>query len=304
MPTLTDSPGLPIYALYGETGRSIGLDRLHCESVAERSHLHEWEIRPHRHEALFQILYIRQGRAEVTAEGRTTTLHGPCVVTLPALTAHGFRFSPEVDGIVLTVIEQHLGELLAHEPALRSAVLRLRLDALPAGQVAAIDAAATALRDEFRGTSSWRAVAVDAALIRLVIALARTLPGEAQAFRSEEGWRALEHVRRFRELVERRYREQPAMSACAEVLGITPTQLNRVCQRVLGQPALSVLHERLVLEAQRELAYTTLSVKQIGLSLGFADAAYFTRFFQRRTGRTPTDWRNAALDARRPSAKA
>lgn len=293
---------LPIYALYGEPGHSMGMDRLHCESVAERSSLHEWEIRPHRHEALLQILYIRRGQAELQAEGRTGTLQGPCVVTLPSLTAHGFRFSPEVDGIVLTVIEQHLSELLAHEPVLRAAVLRLRMEPVPAGQVAAIDAAATALREEFRATSPWRTLAIDAALVRLVIAMARSLPGEADALSPAGGGRALEHVRRFRDLLEHRYREQPSMSVCAQALGITPTQLNRVCQRVLGQPALAVLHQRLVLEAQRELAYTTMSVKQISLGLGFADAGYFTRFFQRCTGRTPTDWRGVAVNAQRVRA--
>jgi len=55
-----------------------------------------------------------------------------------------------------------------------------------------------------------------------------------------------------------------------------------------------VLHARLVLEAQRDLAYTTMTIKQIGLGLGFADAGYFTRFFQRETGRTPTAWRAQA----------
>ena len=65
----------------------------------------------------------------------------------------------------------------------------------------------------------------------------------------------------------------------AERIGITPTQLNRVCRQVLGHSALDVLHARLALEAQRDLAYTTMSVKQIGLDLGFDDAAYFTRFF-------------------------
>ena len=94
-----------------------------------------------------------------------------------------------------------------------------------------------------------------------------------------------------------RFREQPALSLCANELGITPTQLNRVCQQVLGHAALGVLHARLVLEAQRELAYTNLSVKQIAFDLGFTDAGYFTRFFQRRTGSAPTVWRAAAAAA-------
>jgi rod shape-determining protein MreD len=49
---------------------------------------------------------------------------------------------------------------------------------------------------------------------------------------------------------------------------------------------------------QHALAYTTLSVKQIALGLGFGDAGYFTRFFQRLSGRTPTQWRGQAYAAR------
>jgi AraC family transcriptional activator of pobA len=101
-------------------------------------------------------------------------------------------------------------------------------------------------------------------------------------------------VRRFRELVERRFRQQPTVAALAAELGITPTQLNRVCRQVLGHPALAVLQARICLEAQRELAYTTLSVKQIAFDLGFSDAGYFTRFFQRETGQAPSAWRRAA----------
>jgi len=106
--------------------------------------------------------------------------------------------------------------------------------------------------------------------------------------------RAMAHLQRFRALIEQRFREQPDLSECAAALGITPTHLNRLCRRYLGQSALGMVHARAVLEAQRELAYTTLSIKQIGLGLGFQDPGYFTRFFLRETGRTPSDWRAGA----------
>jgi AraC family transcriptional activator of pobA len=107
----------------------------------------------------------------------------------------------------------------------------------------------------------------------------------------------LQHVRRYQALVEAQFRRQPGLPELAEPLGITPTQLNRVCHRVLGHSALGVLHARLLLEAQRELGYTTMSVKQVAIGLGFADAGYFTRWFQRLTGRTPSLWRQAAAAA-------
>ena len=286
-------PQLPTYALYGEAGRTMGVEWLHCESIAERSRLHDWEIRPHRHEALFQILYVRKGRAKVLAEGQRRELRGPCVITVPALTAHGFAFSPDVDGLVITVVEQHLQHMLAQDSGLLAQVLRLRAEHLAIDTAKPMDAAATALRDEHARTEPWRALALDAALLRLVLALGRARPGDAQDGPLPAA-RAMAHLQRFRAVVEKRFRDQPGLGECAAELGITPTQLNRICRRLVAQSALSVLHARTVLEAQRELAYTTLSIKQIGLGLGFADAGYFTRFFQRETGLTPTAWRAAA----------
>jgi len=284
---------LPTYALYGEQGSAIGTDWLHCESIAERSRLHDWEIGPHRHESLFQILYIRRGAAQVMLDGATVALRGPCVVTVPSLAAHGFSFSPEVDGVVVTVLEQHLNKLLEGERALKARVMRAHHERLAAAHAQEVAHAVLALRQEFLATASWRGLSIDLALLKLAIALGRSLHAGPDA-QTSAGARAVEHVRRFRALIETCFREQPALSRCAGELGITTTQLNRVCRQVLGQTALAVLHARIVLEAQRDLAYTTMTVKQIGLGLGFGDAAYFTRFFQRRTGRAPTAWRAQA----------
>ncbi|MBW8760649.1 MAG: helix-turn-helix domain-containing protein [Burkholderiales bacterium] len=58
------------------------------------------------------------------------------------------------------------------------------------------------------------------------------------------------------------------------------------------------LHAYLCLEAQRELAYTTLSVKHIAYKLGFSDAGCFMRFFERETGHSPSACRKERLARR------
>ena len=286
---------LPTYALYGETGGkpAYGADIgwLHCESIAERSRLHDWEIGVHRHESLFQLLAIRSGSCDTTLDGQRLKLRGPCLVTVPALVVHGFHFSPDVKGIVATVLEQRVQGLLDGDPALKEHVLRPHAQAISRDTATGIDRAVQALLREYHGHADWRGVALDVTLLHLLVLAGRALTDVARAS-EPHGQRALDHVQRFRHAIARRFREQPSMAACADELGITPTQLNRACQQVLGHNALGVLHARLLLEAQRELAYTTMSVKQIAFGLGFADAAYFTRFFQRGTGRSPSAWRS------------
>jgi AraC family transcriptional regulator, transcriptional activator of pobA len=284
---------LPSFALYGEHRAFGPADRLHVETIAARSRLHDWEIRPHRHASLFQLLVLARGRADTSLDGAQIHLDGPALVSVPALAVHGFNFAPDVDGMVFSIDERHLRGLLGSETLLRDHLLGLRGWTLGAPAFLLVSAAAEALRGELHGDGPWRALAVDAALQRLLVAVARTAPapqgGPASAGAAPE--RALAHVRRLRALVDASYRDQPPLARLAGLVGITPTQLNRVCRQVLGVSAHGVLHARTLLEAQRELSYTSMSIKQIALGLGFSDAAYFTRWFQRRTGHTPSAWR-------------
>ena len=293
------SASLPSYALYGEHGQTKAIDWLHCERIAERSQRHDWEIQPHRHASLFQILHIERGSAQAWLEGDSQPLAGPCVLLVPALVPHGFVFSPDIEGTVITLLEQHLLRLLHGAPALVERLVQPRWLVWPAAdpQGLALDDAVACLREAFDQVAAWRDLALDAALLRLAVVLGRLVSGRADGAEPARAGssRALAHVRRFRDLVESGFRQQPSLAALALTLGITPTQLNRVCHQVLGHSALGVLHGRLLLEAQRDLAYTTLSIKQIGLGLGFVDAGYFSRFFQRLTGHTPTAWRALAL---------
>ena len=287
---------LPTYTLYGEADARPATDWLHCESIAERSRRHRWEIQAHRHAALFQILYIRRGSGVATIDAAVSPLRGPCVLSVPALVPHGFRFKPGIDGTVFTVLQGHVEQVLAAAPDMPARVLQPRVIALRGEAAGAIGRAAMQLRAEFLGAQPWRALAIDAALCALLVALERAAPrNEPQ--RTVRGSRAALHLARYRALVDVLFRSQPSMAALAPQLGITPTQLNRVCRQLTGRSALALLHARTMLEAQRDLAYTTLSVKQIALGLGFDDAGYFTRFFQRLSARTPTQWRSEAQAA-------
>lgn len=286
----------PLYALYGEQHGHLGLDGLHCESIADRSRLHNWEIQPHRHDGLHQLLVIRRGQARVLMDGEQQVLRGPAMVWVPALSVHGFGFSPATQGLVLTLDAQLPARLLKALPELPPLLATPRALALPRAQpaTARLLAAADLMAAEYQALGQpWRAAALEAALLGLLLAAARLWPRPMVAAPAAPAGRALRHLARLRELIEQHYRRQPALGELAAELGITPTQLNRICRQLLGRSALQALHQRLLLEAQRELSYTNLSIQQIADGLGFADPAYFTRFFVRHTGQPPGAWRKA-----------
>ena len=101
----------------------------------------------------------------------------------------------------------------------------------------------------------------------------------------------MQHLQRFHALIEQRFRESRSIEAYAGTLGITATQLNNVCRTHAGKSALQLIHDRVLLEARRNLVYTVMSVSEIAYALGFSDPAYFSRFFRQRTGVSPGAFR-------------
>jgi len=284
----------PIYELYGDQGKGSILDGLHLESIAERSRLHNWNIRPHRHAALLQWLLLERGRAEVEIDGHAQTLRGPGVVWVPPFAVHGFRFAAETRGHVVTLDQTWLRGVLGGTAGLWEELAHPRVLALrgAADTMRALRRIAENLRVEYSASRQWRPQSLAGAALMLVSSVARLprLVGGTTTVAADEQ-RAMQHLRRYREQVERRFRSQPTLAGLVKPLGITTTQLNRLCRRHLRCSALDVLHQRLLLEAKRELRYTALQVQQISDGLGFADPAYFTRFFSRLAGRSPQKWR-------------
>ena len=112
---------IPRFALYGEAA-APGQDMLHIESVASRSRLYHWEIEPHVHQGLYQILWLQRGSAEVVLDEWRASVAGPAAIVVPPGVVHGFVFAPETDGRVLTLSARFLveGEFQAVGEAFRA----------------------------------------------------------------------------------------------------------------------------------------------------------------------------------------
>ena len=72
---------------------------------------------------------------------------------------------------------------------------------------------------------------------------------------------------------------------------MSESRLNRLCRAAAGKSALEVVQDRLTLEARRRLIHVAGPVSSLAYELGFDDPAYFWRFFKRRTGMTPREFR-------------
>lgn len=280
------------YTLYGEEGISLPPEFVHIERIFERSSLHEWTIEPHAHPYMVQLLLLEAGSADLASDGMAEVMPAPASIFIPAACVHAFRFSPGAEGWVLSLAAD-----LVHDP---------RLTGLLAG-LSALDGSTQALplapNPATAGRLGWlltdlalrlgQGGPVGAGLLAQVALILATF-AEAAAFRARptrpDGREQL--VARYRALVEQHYREHWPVSRYAQALATTASTLTRATRAIVGLSPADIAHDRLLLEAKRNLAFTGATVAQIAYALGFADAAYFARFFKARCGMTASAFRH------------
>ncbi|MCG8965493.1 AraC family transcriptional regulator [Streptomyces sp. CL12-4] len=95
----------------------------------------------------------------------------------------------------------------------------------------------------------------------------------------------------FRNAVERDFATNHSVSAYADALGYSRRTLVRAVRAATGETPKGFIDKRVVLEAKRLLAHTDMPIGRVGVAVGFADAANFSKFFQQHTDMTPAAFR-------------
>jgi AraC family transcriptional regulator, transcriptional activator of pobA len=289
---------IPNYALYGHEAQPAWLGMVHFEWIHERSSLHNYDIEPHFHDGLIQLLYVTSGGGTVFIDGTSWPVHPQTLIVIPARHVHGFRFTPDIDGPVVTAAQRPLESIAeVAAPELLEHIRRPLVLGVSESErhVDALMPLFDAIQRETRVHASGEVAAGTALLMVVFVQIARLATSlnaheDAGSARS----RKTAQVERFRALVDARFREHLPVEDYAAQLGLTAGHLSRLCREVLGISSLDVINARVVHEAERELVYSILGIKQIAGLLGFSDDAYFGRFFRKQTGRTPTEFREAA----------
>ena len=98
-------------------------------------------------------------------------------------------------------------------------------------------------------------------------------------------------LKRYQAKIDEHFRDLHQVSEYASLLNVSAGYLSEVVKAQSGKPAITHIHERLMLEARRLLFHTGHSLKEIAFDLGFSDASYFNRFFKREAGVTPAEYR-------------
>ncbi|WP_161905854.1 helix-turn-helix domain-containing protein [Paracoccus sp. MKU1] len=280
------SSQIPVFTLFGET--SAFPDVVHCERIWDRARLHDWEISAHRHREMVQVFLMRQGQAQAQIDGQGRRVEDGEFLFVPARSVHGFKFRQGSEGLVLSIPLTVAAAVSAgsDELALRlSRPFSSRADARVMWLGQQIHAA-------FGETGAFRAALLASLAQALLAAIAGIAARQGDAIASLAQRRMLVLDR----LIAQHLGEGWGMADYASALSITPGHLNRICRAATGESASRHIEKAVMTEASRLLAFTRLSVAEIGYRLGFSDPSYFSRRFRVMTGQSPTAYRDRFTD--------
>jgi YesN/AraC family two-component response regulator len=106
-----------------------------------------------------------------------------------------------------------------------------------------------------------------------------------------EGPQAAHIAERAREIIEGLAYQAVSIGEIAEMMGVSPRQLNPAFVQRFGRTPLKYLREVRMRMAQQMLLSTRLSIAEIAARSGFRDVSYFDRFFKRVYTMTPAEFR-------------
>lgn len=300
----SSKPLIPSYSLYGQIDHASELRFLHVETLSSRNKLNNWDIRPHRHHDLHQIVWVQHGGGKVTLDDRVLVLEAPVLISIPPAVVHGFQWQPGSEGLVLTVAENFKSELTTlvadaaiSEPFKNPFVISTREERFDDKKLAT---ALCTIADEFVYERPGRITTIAGCLL-IVFAEAVRLKQVHSQNVTAINVKGADLYGRFRQLVEERFRDHWPVSAYAAALALTERGLRRLTMRFAEQSPVRIINRRMMLEAKRNLLYTELSVAEVGYILGFEDPSYFTRFFINYASEAPLEFRHRHL--RRPGQK-
>lgn len=77
----------------------------------------------------------------------------------------------------------------------------------------------------------------------------------------------------------------------AKMMNVSPNHLNKSVKTITAKSVSQLIDDVKLIEIKYLLYQSNLSIREISYEMGYLDPSYFTRFFKRRTGMSPAEFR-------------
>lgn len=296
------SSGAPAYSLYGENpefGQSIFSN---AESILVRSNNLMSNIDLHVHLDLYQFVYISEGLSTLISPSGKYNFGTSSLVMIPPNIEHGFysHIETKTFGHVITLSDAYF-DRLAQKGVLASELVKhiTIIERIDRDNHPEFFTAIERVIYEHNAENYPYILAREAAVLSFVVEFLRLVAERnALQFGVKTGdigvTSGKSKIEILSHLIDRYYKSHKNVQFYADRMNMSVSNLNKVSVQSTGKTVHNNIRAKIIEQARSFLANTALSVKEISFTLGYEDAAYFTRFFTTNTDMSPIAFRRLA----------
>ena len=247
---------------------------------------------PHRHD-YYEIIYVEEGEGTHIIDFEPYPLQTPGFYFLTKGQVHFWQLTKELQGKVILFPREFLIPPVVAAHIDDDLMILNGLSKAPCVQVKPTDAPKINellynINEEYLRKSESSITILRAYVHILLVNLLR-IHASNQEVDILNASNAI--VQKFRQLVSENYLLERSVQAYADLLGVSATHLRDTVKGITGYSPGQLIRQEIIYEAKRKLANTELTTAQIGYSLNFEDTSYFSCFFKRESGLSPSAYR-------------
>ncbi|MBX2947557.1 MAG: helix-turn-helix domain-containing protein [Cyclobacteriaceae bacterium] len=234
----------------------------------------------------YLLIWCAKGKATLVLDDKELTLRQREVVTVTSGQIHYFKDITTAEGVILDFSLDFFSkddadlELVFHNGLFCHFDLN---EVITVKEYTIIENELKEIARELRARPYQYLHSVHARIQLILIHINR-----AKVQRGDEIYKPDALFLKFLELVRGNFELNYPLSHFARLLSTTPAKINEQAKLHTGRTAQMVIHGLVVAEAKRLMMYENLSVKEVAYRLGFKDPFYFSNFFKKHTGYSPT----------------
>jgi AraC family transcriptional activator of pobA len=247
---------------------------------------------PHRHD-YHELIWGRQGSGLHRVDGRASPVTARTLTVIGRGQIHVFERGEHLSGAVVRIGEELLDDQGA--AALRGSwspgASAPPSVPVPAGEVDRLQALIEMLAAESARPPDGRSLDAERHLVAVLLLWLERWQDATRTERHDGGDPATLLYRRFIGMLERDFARHGDAAHYADELRVPQAALTRALTAATGHGTKELVTERRMLEAERLLRFSELTVGELAFRSGFSDPLYFSRAFKRRHGVSPTEYR-------------
>lgn len=249
---------------------------------------------PHRHDDFYELLFITEGTGTYTIDLQEYAIKPNTIFFLSPGQIHEIEFSEDIQGFIFLFSSTfYLSNKtdpykLFEFPFFYS--LQYNNPPLYLSEKDSIGELTLLFKKTLVEVQSNAIDSEEAihALLDLILIYCKRLYPQPAGIKLKKG-----HIliKRFKQLIEEKCTENIGVKEYAEMLQVSANHLSETVKEYTGRTSTDFINDRMILEIKRLLTHTELTVQEIAFQLNFSDQSYFSKYFKKTCGLTPSAFR-------------